>query len=80
MEQFLRICQQNTDQIGLKFCELAHYGPPQTWLTFGHIPLNFHHFLASGWWGSFHAFDQIWLKFPLQTHNEPPGLILVMLH
>ena len=27
------------------------------WLTFGHTPLNSHHFLASGLWGSFFAFE-----------------------
>ena len=46
VEQFLRICQQNPDQIGLKFDEPTHYGPPQAWLTFGYAPVNLGHFSA----------------------------------
>ena len=55
-EQFPHICWQTADQIRLKFGELMHYGPPQTWLTFGHTPLNFRSFLASDWSSSFRAF------------------------
>ena len=38
------------------------------WLTFGQIPLNSHHFLASDWWGSFCSFSDkllLWLSWNL---------------
>ena len=76
VEQFPRICGQTTDQIRFKFGGPTHYGPPQTWLTFGHASLNFCHFLASNWLSSFHTFaDKQLIKLDsnlvLPAHYKP---------
>ena len=76
VEQFPHICQQNTIQIGLIFNEPTHYEPPQAWLTFGHAPLKFGHFLSSDWSSSFCTFaDNCWsdqAENGWQTHYGPP--------
>ena len=42
------------------------------WLTFGHTPLNSHHFLASGLWSSFFAFETnyVWNWTQISWKNQ----------
>ena len=67
VEQFPWICRQTTEQIGPKFGGTTHQGYCLAWVTFGHAPMIFCHFLAykllirsgSEWWT-----DSLWALFP----------------
>ena len=60
LSKFLHICRQTTNHIELKFGRQTRYGNPQVWLTFGHTPLNFYHFLACDQTVSAHLQTNCW--------------------
>ena len=60
-------CRQTIDQIELKIGWWTHYDTSQAWLTFGHSPLNFCHFLSSDWSNNCCAFaDRHFLSYQAQ--------------
>ena len=70
IKQFPCVCRQTADQIELRYGGPTPYItpptiPPQGLINFGHVLLNFNHFLASDWWNSFQTFAEkllIWLR------------------
>ena len=92
VEQFLSIYGQTADWTGLRCGGTTHYRPLQTWLTFGHVPLNSCYCLASDWstsdWLShFHAFaDKQLIRLDSNLVGQlvmglpQPDYLLVFLH
>ena len=73
--------------MGLKFSHWTHYGISQAWSTFGHTPLDSHHFLASDWLSRYGIFadktaHQIQLKFGgWSPYGTPQAkLFLITIH
>ena len=73
---FPRISRQTAGEVDIKICGYINYGTPQTWLPFGHAPLNL---LSPGLWfvGQIplicrQSADQFRLTFGGQTYYVPP--------